>query len=339
MAAPFLNAIGSTTSGAPGTGAFTPNAAAPGLISWADSIWGAPTGWIGLVRYDDGSAWELYYGYWNGTTISRTANSFVTSSTGSVLSLTSAAVATMVANGAFVQPNLGMGLTRGNIAIPNATTSPAGIGSGNLTVTGTAGTATVATTNFLTERGLSQTASATTANAQAGYTQASNMAVNNTTAGRGGWEFMARFATPSAIPVGRRLFVGATSISYIGSTIDPSPGATAAHLAGFALDGADTNIQLLTNDGTASNGTKIDTGIPFVQNGYYHAQIWMRPGGGRVYALLIRLDTGDIWFGTTATDIPGTATLRGQCLGWLGATAGVAFTMNLGALTLRSGGV
>lgn len=333
-AGPLLNAIGSTTSGAPGTGAFTPNAAAPGLISWADSVWGAPTGWVGLVRYDDGSAWELRYGYWNGTTISRPTNGFVTSSTGTGLSLTSAAIASMPANGHLVQPQIGMGLMRGHIGIPNATTTPTSLGMAGLTVTGTAATSTVATTNFLTERGTSQTASATTANAQAGYTQAALTAANNTTAGRGGWEFICRFGTSTTIPTGRRLWVGVNSNNYVGNTNDPS--ALSGHIAAFTLDSADTNIQLLTNDNTTT-GVKIDTGIPLVVNGYYHAQIWMPPGGGRVYALLIRLDTGDIWFGTTTTDIPGTAVLRGHCLGGLGATTGTAFTMNMGAMTLRSG--
>lgn len=335
-AGPFLNNIAGTTASGPGPGAFTPNAAAPGAIAWGNGIWGVAAGWWGLVRYDDGSAWEMRFGYWNGTTISRPANGFVTSSTGSGLSLSSAATATLVANGGQVQPHLGMGLARGHIGLPNATTTPTALGTAALTVTGTAGTANVATTNLLTQSGTSQTASATTANAQAGYTGAL-LATNNTTAGLGGWEFMARFGTSTAIPTGRRLFVGATSGSLVGLSIDPSSNLNVAHLAGFALDGADTNIQLLTNDGSNTAGTKIDTGIPLVQNAYYHAQIWMRPGGGRVYALLVRLDTGDIWFGTTTTDIPGTATLRAQAIGYLGATTGTAFTLNLGAMMLRSG--
>jgi hypothetical protein len=339
MAAPFLNAIGSTTSGAPGTGAFTPNAAAPGLISFADSIWGAATGWWGLVRYDDGSAWELRYGYWNGTTISRPTSGFVTSSTGSGLSLSSAAVATMVANGAFVQPQLGMGLTRGHIGIPNATTTPTALGTAALTVTGTAGTGTVGTGNFLAERGTSQVASATTANAQAGYTQANNLVAHNTTAGRGGWEFVCRFGSSTTLPSQRLLFVGATSATIIGSTSEPIIFANTRHVAVFALGGSDTNIQLITGDGSANNGSATDTGIPLVVNSYYHAQIWMKPGGTHVFALLVRMDTGDIWFGTTTTRVPGTTTLRGQCVGGLAGVTGTAFTMNMGAMTLRSGGV
>jgi hypothetical protein len=335
MSGPFVNLIKSTTGSAPGSGAFTPNAAAPGFIGWGDSIWGVAAGWMGLVRFDDGTAWELRYAYWNGTTISRGANAFVTSSTGSALSLSAAATATLIPDGLMVQPHLGSGLARGYVGLPGATTTPSALGAAGVTVTGTAGTASIATTAALTERGSSQTASATTANAQAGYTTPI-LVTNNTTAERGGFEFTARFASATALPTGRRLYVGVNSGTFITVTSDPS--AFTGHLAGFALDGSDTNLHLLTNS-NAGGGTKIDTGIPFVQNGYYHAQIWMKPGGGRVYALLMRLDTGEIWFGTTTTDIPGTAALRGQILGWLGATTGTAFTVNLGAIMLRSGGM
>ena len=83
MALPFLNAIKGTTASAPGTGSFTPNAAASGFLAWST----VPTNWVGLVRYDDGTDWELRYGFWNGTTITRASN-VVASSTGSALSLT-----------------------------------------------------------------------------------------------------------------------------------------------------------------------------------------------------------------------------------------------------------
>lgn len=330
---PFFNAIGSTTSGAPGTGNFTPNAAASGLVHWSDTTFGVPTGWIGLVRYDDGSAWELRYGYWNGTVISRPTNGFVTSSTGTGLSLTSAAVATMVADGQIVQPHLGTGHARGFAGIGGATTTPTVLGTAAATVTGTAGTATVATTNFRTEIPQSQTASATTANAQCGYTSGI-VAVNNTTSARGGWQFVCRFGTSTTIPTNRRLFVGVTGTTLVGVTTEPS--ALTAHYAAFALDGTDTNIQLLVNSNVGT-GTKTDTGIPLVINGWYHAQLWQNPGGTRTFGLLVRLDTGDIWFGSTTTDTPGTSTLISHCLGGLAATTGTAFTMNMGAMMTRAG--
>lgn len=332
-AGPFINAIGSTTASGPGTGDFTPNAAASGFIHWADTTFGVPTGWVGLVRYDDGSSWELRYGYWNGTTISRPTNGFVTSSSGSGLSLSASAIASIVGDGQIVQPNLGMGLQRGYTGIPNATTTPTVYGTAAATVTGTAGTASIATTNFRTEIPQSQTASATTANAQCGYSTAA-LAVNNTSSARGGWQFVTRFGTSSTIPTSRRLFVGVTGATYVGQTVDPS--AFTQNYAAFALDAADTNIQLLVNS-NASTGTKTDTGIPLVLNGWYHAQLWQMPGSTRTFGLLIRLDTGAIWFGSTTTDTPGTTTLVGNVIGGLSSVTGTAFTMNMGAMMLRAG--
>lgn len=328
MSGPFFNGIKGTTAGTPGTGAFTPNAAASGALAWST----LPTGWVGLVRYEDSTSWELTYGYWNGATITRTGG-FVSSSSGSALSLTSAATAALVADGGMVCPDLGTGMVRGHIGIPGATTAPTPIGNAAVTVTGTAASATIATTNYLTEQPRSQTASATTANAQAGYS-GGNAVVNSTTAGRGGWQFVSRFGPTGTLPTGERLFVGATSATFVGQTIEPS--AFTAHYAAFALDSTDTNIQLLTNS-NASTGTKIDTGIPLVLNAWYHAQIWMNPGGGRVYALLVRLDTGAIYYGETTTDIPGTAVLRQNVIGGLSATTGTAFTMCMGAAILRAG--
>lgn len=331
---PFFNNIRSTTSGTPGTGAFTPNAAATGFLHWADATHGVPTGWIGLVRYEDGTAWELSYGYWNGTTITRPAGAFVASSTAAQVSLTSAATAALVADGAIVNPHLGMGQNRGFIGIPGATTTPLAYGIAAATVTGTAGTATVATTNFRTEIPQSQTASATTANAQAGYSSTVITAVNNTTSARGGWQFVCRFGSSSTLPTGPRLFVGMTGATFVGQTVEPS--AFTQNYAVFAKDSTDTNIQLLVNS-NASTGTKTDTGIPLALNGWYHAQLWQQPGSTRTHGLLARLDTGAVWYGSTATDTPGTATLLMNCIGGLSSTTGTAFTMNMGAMMTRSG--
>jgi hypothetical protein len=332
-AGPFLNAIKGTTGSAPGTGAFTPNAAASGFIAWGDSVWGVPTGWVGLVRYDDGTEWELRYGYWNGTTVSRPTNGFVTSSTGSALSLSSSATAAIPADGQIVAPHLGTGLARGYTGIPGESTSPAAFGIAGLTVSGIGGAATIATTNFLTEVPRSLATSASTANAQGGFTLPLTVSTN-TTAGRGGWQFVTRFGSSQFDPLSRRLFVGVSGTTFVAVTTDPS--AFTARYACFALDVADTNIQFLTNANTTT-GTKIDTGLTFDTGGWYHAQIWMMPGGGRVYGLLIRLDTGAIWFGSTTTDIPDTTTLRGHVLGGRGAGTGTDFVMHMGAAMLRAG--
>jgi hypothetical protein len=121
MPAPFYFAIKGTTSGTPGSGAFTPSAAASGYRAWSN----VPTGWMGLVRFEDGSAWELGYSYWNGTTLSRGTNQRFDSSTGSALSLTSSATAAMVVDPREVlQPDVGN--WRALVPAVGATSNPDG---------------------------------------------------------------------------------------------------------------------------------------------------------------------------------------------------------------------
>jgi len=331
MAGPFHNAIRGTTAGTPGTGAFTPNAAATGFIAWST----VSSGWIGLVRYEDGSNWELSYSYWNGTTLSRPANGFVSSSSGSQLSLTSAATASLVANGYSLAPDT-PGVLRSLTPTPGSTTVTA-VGMASATATGTAANATIAATNYLTEQPRVQITSATTANAQCGYSHTAVYGMTSTNAGRGGWKFRARFGA-TTLPTGPRLFAGMTATSYVASTAEPS-----AFVAAFAVHGFDSTdsdvIQLITNAAASGSGAKISTGITFAVTGWYESAIWCDPGSTTIKALLIRWDTGDIHYTTTSTDVPASgALLVPQCLGGLSATTGTAFVMQFGGYSVRAGG-
>jgi hypothetical protein len=330
VAGPFHNAIRGTTASGPGTGAFTPNAAVSGFLAWST----VPTGWIGLVRYEDGSNWELSYSYWNGTTLSRGTTQRVASSSGSLLSLTSAATAALVADGYSLAPDT-PGVLRSLTPTPNSTTVTA-VGMVAATATGTAANAAIAATNYVTEQPRVQIPSATTANAQCGYSHTAIYAMTSTNAGRGGWKFRARYAA-TGLPTGPRLFVGLTGTTYVGNTGEPS--ALVANYAVHGFDSTDSSvIQLITNS-NASTGTKISTGITFAVNGWYESMIWCDPGSTTINALLIRRDTGAIHYTTTNTDVPvNGALLFPQCLGGLSATAGTAFTMQFGGYSVRAGG-
>lgn len=331
MSAPFYNAIKGTTAGAAGTGAFTPNAASSGYRAWST----VPTGWMGLVRYDDaGGAWELTYSYWNGTTLSRASTQLYDSSTGSAISLTAAATAAMVVDGIQVMENIGST----SIAMWNSQpgqTSASSLGIGSVPAVGTLGASSFANTNALTRQRRVQIASATTINSQAGIASIVPNAVVSTTAGQGGFEFIARLGA-SGLPTGPRLMCGMISSTFATSTQEPS--ALIAHIAAFGFDSTDTNIQLLTNS-NAGACTKVDTGIPFVANGWYEFRIWTDPGSNKVWGLLMRLDTGAIWLGSTTTDVPADgALLFPQILGGLnGTNAGTAFTMQFGSVSIRNG--
>lgn len=327
MPAPFYPAIKGTTAGTPGTGAFTPNAASTGFRAWST----VPTGWIGLVRYDDtGNAWELAYSYWNGTTLSRASTQVYDSSTGSQLTLTSAATAAMVEDPSDIMSHIGTTPIRGYFANPVVST-PSFIGLSNSTA-GTALGASLATTNYLTEQPRVQYTSGTTASSTAGYNPSTPCALYSTTAGIGGFEFVSRFGA-SQLPTGPRLFAGMTTSSSYGQ----EPSATSASLAMFACDSTDTNIQLLTKDGSTAH--KVDTGIPLVANAWYETSVWVEPGGGKVWGLLIRLDTGAIWLGSTTTNLPANNSMMfpGVVGALNGANTGTAIIMHIGSITVRSG--
>ena len=329
MSFPLFNAIKGTTAGTPGTGSFTPNTAATGFQPWSL----VPSGWIGLVRYEDGTAWELSYGYWNATAITRPGNGFVSSSTGSQLSLTSAATAALISDAGAVQPNLGQHRLIGVFAQINSTT----VHSSGFATSGSTGTAagqTPAATNALTRQIRVQYTSATTANAYAGYSPNQGVPYS-TTAGLGGVEFCATFGA-SQLPTGPRLLVGLYSNSMSGQTAEPS--ALNFAYAAFTKDSTDTNIQFTTNASGTSGTKHADTGIPLTANGWYSVTIWTPPGGGVFYGLLIRRDTGDIWFGSATTDLPADGTnLVPNLYGSLnGADTGTAFIMHMGQMTMRT---
>lgn len=329
MAAPFFDLIRGTTSGTPGSGAFTPSAAASGFRAWSV----VPTGWIGLVLFEDGSDRELSYSYWNGTTLSRGANAFVWSTTGSQLSLTSAATASMTIPADEIQPHFGGPHMAAWSAQPNSATLT-NIGFVGASITGTGAGVALAATNYLTEQARLQSTSATTANAQAAISTAQIGGIASTAAGRGGWEMVTRFGA-SQLPTGPRLLCGMTTVTYVAVAAEPSA-LTSAHMAGFCKDSGDTNIQFMSKDGTTAG--KTDTGIALAANGWYEASVWMLPGSNTVYGLLIRLDTGAIWYGSRSSNVPANGSLLfPQIVGGLSATTGTAFILQFGSMTLRTG--
>lgn len=326
--APFYNAVKGTTAGTPGTGAFTPNAASTGYRAWST----VPTGWIGLVRYEDGTAWELTYSYWNGTTLSRASTQVYDSSTGSQLTLTSSATAALVVDASEVMSHVGTTPWKGYAATVGATGFQA-ISIGSATVTGTAAGVSPATTNYLTLQARIQITSATTASGQAGITNSASLVAISAASGAG-FEYTARFGA-SALPTGPRLMAGMASSVFNGSTAEPS--AFGNSVAAFTLDSTDTNIQLCTRP-FGGPPTKNDTGIPFAANGWYEVSVWSEPSGTTVYGLIIRLDTGAIWFGKNTTNLPtsGNGMSPNLLAGLNGTNTGTAAVFHVGSMFIRS---
>lgn len=333
MPGPFYNAIKGTTAGTPGTGAFTPNAAATGGLAWST----VPAGWIGLVRFEDGSAWELQYSYWNGTTLSRNANvggtlnQFVASSTGSGLTLTSAATAAMVPDAAEIQPGLGSTRTSGALANLNNNSSTL-FGFATVAGQGTVSAVSLSNTNYMTERVRLRYTSSTVANGAAGWSFSQFLANRSTSAGRGGFVYTSQFGF-SQLPVGPKVFAGMTSSSWNGSG---EPSAHTANLAVLGVDSTDSNFHLITNDASGAGG-KTDTGIALAVDGWYEARVWCDPGGSEVFGRLIRMDTGQIWLGSTTTNLPTSgAMMTAHLQSSLSGTTGTAIIMEIGQVFVRN---
>ena len=335
MAAPFYNNIKGTTAGTPGTGAFTPNTASTGYLARTT----VPTGWWGLVRYEDGSAWELQYSYWSGTTLSRSATAqFVSSSTGSALTLTSSATAALVLDANSILPNYAA-FNRGLVPVSSTTLlSGVGLSGSGITTIGTLASASQSSGTLLTQTIRNTYTSLTTANASAGLSFSPTViAFTSSSAGLGGWEFGLKWGC-STIPTGPRLALGMTNSAstFNASASDPSAATTVA-MAMFAKDSGDTNIQLMTGNGTTV--TKTNTGIPLVAGGAYESVIWSEPGSLNVGALLVRVDTGAIWYKAPfSTTVPLTATaLVPTITASLSATTGTAIVFEFLSFSMKGG--
>lgn len=332
MAAPFYNNIKGAASGTPGTGAFTPTSASTGYIAWST----VPTGWWGLVRYEDGSSWELSYSYWNGTTLSRSATQLVASSSGSVLSLgAGTATAAMVMDANYIQPT-DVVSHRWLQANPSSATLAA-YGCSAPTITGTAAAGTLSTGSMLGATPRVQLTSATTANATSAVAHVTQPIITSSVSGIGGFDVAWRFGC-SVLPTGPRLAIGYTSLaatSFTGAVVEPSAVSGGSNHM-FIKDSTDTNIQAYTNNGFT--GTKVNTGIALVANGWYEARLWSLPGSLTCYFLLVRLDTGAIYYGSTTTTTPGTGIVPNLlCMAQLSSTTGTAVVLHVGSCSIRTG--
>lgn len=125
--------------------------------------------------------------------------------------------------------------------------------------------------------------------------------------GLGGWYYACRWAVSSStatqqVAVGLWSATGATSTSQVPSAL------TNCIFAGW--DSADTNLQIMHNDGSGSC-TKIDLGSNFPANNttaVYEFMMFAAPNGSSVYYRVVRLDTGDSTEGEITTDLPASTT-------------------------------
>ncbi len=212
-----------------------------------------------------------------------------------------------------LQPHIGRNKIAHVSAAGNSTVIT-NVGTQALTATGTATAANVAVTNVYTRMRLLEylvTVAATTA--VAGFFQpAAQYTLGGATA-FGGFHLVARFGPSTGVTTGtRRMFVGLSSSVAAPTDVNPS---TLLNMIGVGYDAADTNMQLMHNDGTGA-AVKIDLGASFPRPSadrtkMYELALFSAPNAGTVVSYLVTdLGTGATAAGTiTSADVPAATTL------------------------------
>ena len=160
------------------------------------------------------------------------------------------------------QPHLGQASAAIWYANPNATTSTV-IGQVAPTANGTATLRTLATTNSFTWQKRVGFVSAATANQSSGLRSAVLQVGLSNISNAGGFFFQTRFGiSDAALVANARTFVGLSSTTGAFGNADPS---TLLNIIGMGHDSADTNFQIMYNDG-AGAATKIDLGTNFTRS-------------------------------------------------------------------------
>ena len=314
--------VNGEVSAAPGAGSGTLANAAKGVPALSR----LRVGQCGLFRWDDGTAWELRWGFWNGANVSRPANGFVASSTGAALSLSAAAFATQIGEIGLWQR--GRAENAATLQAAFGSSTPASNGMPLATIIGTPGTIAWADTGIFTREPQIKQTGLTVANADAGRCAGAAHASRN-----GGFHFACRFGS-SQLPAGPRLAIGLTASVNAALGGDPS---ALADIAIFGKDQADANIQFMVND-AAGAATKADTGIALATGTLYEANVWADPAGN-ICGLLVDYSNAALWYGIASANLPTAATGLGYraSLALNGTNTGTAAILHLGLMVCRTG--
>lgn len=131
---------------------------------------------------------------------------------------------------------------------------------------------------------------------------------------------------------GMRFFAGLALNAAEAGTVDPS---ALLNCFGIAKDGADTNYQLIHNDGSGA-ATKVDLGLAAASNKYFDIELYVRPGGGTWDYRIQDMDTGTFYTGSVSSNIPANDTeLFWRIWGSVGASAGTAIVVDCHSVEQR----
>jgi hypothetical protein len=175
------------------------------------------------------------------------------------------------------------------------------IGGPSLTATGTATSAPWAATSIHTRvQRVDYLVTAAANNAVAGYRVAAA-----TWRGQEGYQMIARACPATGVTTAtRRCFIGMQASTAAPTDVNPS---TLLNIVGVGYDAADTNWQVMTNNGTGA-AAKIDTGIarPSAdRQTMYTVHVFTPPGGAWVACRIVDDGTGTIYESAQlSADIP-----------------------------------
>lgn len=181
-----------------------------------------------------------------------------------------------------------------------------------LTATGTATAASVAVTNLHTMmKRLDYLVTAPTTSAVAGwrYNQACFALGND--AKIGGFHYVCRWGPATGVSTStNRAFVGMRGSTSAPTDVQPS---SLTNIVGMAWDAADSNIQIMHNDGSGT-ATKVDLGgsfpVPTTDRAHvYEIVLFSAPNSGVVSYQVTDLVTDATTSGTISTDLPSGSTL------------------------------
>jgi hypothetical protein len=218
-----------------------------------------------------------------------------------------------------LQPHFGRNRVGIWSPLGNSTTITA-LGMTAPTSIGTATTANVATTNrHQRTRRIDYLVTTAATTAIAGWrSAAAQWTIGAATAGDGGFHFVNRWGPATGVATATsRAFVGMMA-SLTPTDTEPS---TRVNMVGMGWDAADTNIQMMHNDGSGV-ATKIDLGAAFPvptadRTAYYELALFSPPGTVQeVHYEVIDLVSGATATGTITTNIPSTTQLIGPH-GWM----------------------
>jgi hypothetical protein len=185
------------------------------------------------------------------------------------------------------------------------------IGAG-LTAGGTLSHPALAATNFMTKQRRAQYANVvTTTNQFLGVRATDLQCFRGAAANEGGFHFFCRFAFP-LFPAGTRVFIGLASL-LTGVNVTADPSAAAESHIGIAMDAADTNLTLMTKDGTTNTKTAIGAGLARIANETYDLHIFAKQNSANIGVRLDRVPSGggasaNLLDTTISTTIPAAAT-------------------------------